>query len=157
VITSFIIHYSGGRLTPHSLLDLTHAAEITPAGSRQDYTQFFVWLLRARLGRAAEANRELAAYMNPERQLSQEPWVVEVGAFLLGNVTEDDLLTAAASPDAFFAFFALFCAIPSVARLLLNRALLVRGPLRDLRWSRQLRHIPTSTQRFNQGDSAGHL
>ncbi len=38
--------------------------------------------------------------MNPERQLSQEPWVVKVGAFLLGNVTEDDLMTAAASPDA---------------------------------------------------------
>jgi tetratricopeptide (TPR) repeat protein len=82
-----------------SLLDLTHAAEVTPAGSRRDYLQFFVWLLRARLGRADEANRELAAYMNPERKLSQEPWVVKVGAFLLGNLTEDDLLTAAASPD----------------------------------------------------------
>jgi lipoprotein NlpI len=48
----------------------------------------------------APANQKLAAYMTPERRISQEPWTAKVGDFLLGNITEDDLIAAAASPDA---------------------------------------------------------
>ena len=63
---------------------------------RPEYAHIYLWVARAHLGQAEAASQELAAY------LARHPvsgWSAQVAGFLLGRVTEGQLLAASASPD----------------------------------------------------------
>jgi len=65
-----------------------------------DYTQYRIWLLRARAGETVAATHELAAYLAARKTGRPGDWPSTVGRFLIGQLTEADLLRAAANPDA---------------------------------------------------------
>src|SRR5438034_418261 len=62
----------------------------------QAYPRLFIWIIRSRLGEREAADKELATYFNAE----PGTWVSKVATYLLGNLSEVELFTAAASPDA---------------------------------------------------------
>src|SRR5437667_200193 len=62
----------------------------------QAYPRLFIWIIRSRLGEREAADKELATYFNAE----PGTWVFKVATYLLGNLSEAELFTAAASPDA---------------------------------------------------------
>ena len=76
-----------------ALADLARSIELEPAG--QDTTRLRLWVLRTRLGHADEASKELRAFLKGR----VDDWVTALGKFLLGDLTEDDLLQKAASLD----------------------------------------------------------
>jgi tetratricopeptide (TPR) repeat protein len=63
------------------------------------YPRFYIWLIRFQQQRTAQANEELAAYLDKGTGLSGGDWTTKVGTFLLGRITEADFLAAASSPD----------------------------------------------------------
>jgi len=62
----------------------------------QAYPRLFIWIIRSRLGEREAADKELATHFNAE----PGTWVSKVATYLLGNLSEAELFTAAASPDA---------------------------------------------------------
>ena len=62
----------------------------------QAYPRLFIWIIRSRLGEREAADKELATHFNAE----PGTWVSKVATYLLGNLSEVELFTAAASPDA---------------------------------------------------------
>jgi lipoprotein NlpI len=62
-----------------------------------DYVCLYVWLARIRQGETAEANKELAAYLDQHRDTLAGDWVYQIGEFLLGKIGEPDLFGAASS------------------------------------------------------------
>jgi tetratricopeptide (TPR) repeat protein len=77
-----------------ALADFQKACEL---GSCDDYTQFRIWLTRARLGQQAKADRELQTYMDSRDVTNRGDWASALGNYLLGRVTEADLLKDARS------------------------------------------------------------
>ncbi len=61
-------------------------------------TQRLIWIAHSRMGEADVANVELDVYLK-KRQGPSDDWPVTVAGFLLGRISEADLLTAAASSD----------------------------------------------------------
>lgn len=59
----------------------------------QEYPRLLIWLIRSRLGEGEAANKELAAYY---KTMSQG-WTSKIAAYLLGNLSEADLVAGAAS------------------------------------------------------------
>jgi lipoprotein NlpI len=51
------------------------------------------------LGQKEAGDKELAAYLG-QRGKAADPWPARVAEFLLGRISESDLMAAAASPDA---------------------------------------------------------
>jgi tetratricopeptide (TPR) repeat protein len=70
------------------------------SGSGQEYPQLFIWLLRTRVGEGDAASKDLAAFLRQRGPATGSDWVSKVGGLLLGDVSETELLAAAASPDA---------------------------------------------------------
>ena len=65
-----------------------------------NYSHLHVWVIRARQGNPAEANKELSAYLDKHQNGSPADWSSRIGEFLLGKTSEADFLAAAASPEA---------------------------------------------------------
>jgi lipoprotein NlpI len=82
-----------------ALTAYSRAAEISPPSLRRDYLQFRIWLLRVRLQRGDEANRQLTLYLRDRKQPPLEPWISKIGNFLLGKSTETDLVESASASD----------------------------------------------------------
>lgn len=83
-----------------ALGDLIICGELAPPGEGRDYDHLSSWLVRVRLGQAAEANRELAAYLGSRRDTAGADWVSKIGRFLLDQIGESALLADATSSDA---------------------------------------------------------
>jgi tetratricopeptide (TPR) repeat protein len=66
----------------------------------QDYPHLYAWLSRACLGETNLANADLAEYCAKRRNAVHDDWVSTVAEYLLGTISEADLLAAANSPDA---------------------------------------------------------
>jgi tetratricopeptide (TPR) repeat protein len=82
-----------------ALGDLVICDELAPPGESRDYDHLASWLVRVRLGQAAEANRELAAYLGSRPNTTGADWVSKIGRFLLDQISESELLTDAISSD----------------------------------------------------------
>ncbi|MCX6909559.1 MAG: tetratricopeptide repeat protein [Verrucomicrobia bacterium] len=81
-----------------ALVDKRRCCELNPL--KQDYSQVMIWIIRARLNEKAEANKELAAYLEKRGMLGPDNWPVKIADFLLGRISESDLIAAANSSDA---------------------------------------------------------
>jgi tetratricopeptide (TPR) repeat protein len=86
------IHYSLHQWN-EAAQDYLRAAEVDPDNA--NYPQYYTWVIRARSGHRAVADQALAAYVNQTKKSSGAPWENEIGAFLLGQVTEEEFLRAA--------------------------------------------------------------
>lgn len=58
-----------------------------------------VWVMRARQGNTAEANKELSAYLDKHRNGTSADWPSHIGDFLVGTTSESDFLAAAVAPE----------------------------------------------------------
>jgi len=80
--------------------DLIRYVELAPEGrSVQDYPHLFLWLLRSRQGRIAEANQELSIYLEKRSDGLARDWVTGIAEFLLNKIVEADFVAAANSLD----------------------------------------------------------
>lgn len=66
----------------------------------QDYSCYRIWILRTRLGEKAEATKELTAYLEHRKPQSTNDWPLQIGRFLTGQLSEDDFIKAADSPNS---------------------------------------------------------
>jgi lipoprotein NlpI len=60
-----------------------------------DYPRFRIWLIRSRLGEQDAATTELSAYLKSLQDAQLTDWTAKIGQFLVGTMTEDDLLNVA--------------------------------------------------------------
>jgi len=82
----------------NALADYRHALALSERGL--EYVRLPVWLLRARLSEGEAASKELADYAAKYRGDSRDLWTFKVIDHLLGNITETELLAAAADPNS---------------------------------------------------------
>lgn len=81
------------RRFAEAVADFRKAAE--PGGDAAYYA-FRIWLARARLGEAVDATKELAERLHA---LKLEPWPGRIGEFLLGKISQEELVKAAENSD----------------------------------------------------------
>jgi len=65
----------------------------------QDYAHLMLWVVGSQWGQKEAADKELAAYFD-KRDNAADPWPAPIAEFLLGKISEGNLMAAAASPDA---------------------------------------------------------
>ena len=51
------------------------------------------WIVRARLGEQQAATRELREFLKQERAAGEDGWLVKLGAYLVGEVSETQLFS----------------------------------------------------------------
>jgi gag-polyprotein putative aspartyl protease len=76
-----------------ALKDFRHFCE--KDHSEANYPRFFIWLMTARKGERAAADQELGACFGPGKRPKASRWEKDIGAFLLGNMSEAAFLRAA--------------------------------------------------------------
>jgi lipoprotein NlpI len=59
------------------------------------FPRYYIWLINVRLGKEAEATKELIEYLNSTPVDERDDWFVMIGQFLAGNKSEEDLLRIA--------------------------------------------------------------
>jgi len=91
------LHYNAHKF-PEALADFRKAREL--GSDARDYFCFRLWPLQTRSGEKDEATRELTAYMEHRPVGKPDDWQSKVGRFLAGQMTQADLLKAAADPNA---------------------------------------------------------
>jgi lipoprotein NlpI len=79
------------QFTP-ALGNLRKAVEIDP---KMYYAHFAIWAIRARNGERAEATKDLRASLKPLEGDEKRKWELCIGRFLLGDVTESNLIAQA--------------------------------------------------------------
>ena len=82
-----------------ALADFRRSCEWTDPIKR-DYAHLKIWIVREQLGENEAANKELAAYFDKRDSNTPDKWPVQIANFLLGKISESDLIGAAVSPDA---------------------------------------------------------
>jgi tetratricopeptide (TPR) repeat protein len=80
----------------NALTDYRKACELKPT---DDYAHFDIWLCSSSLRNSERANTDLKAYLSARGSKDPGDWPSEVGWFLVGQITEQDLLRAAKSAD----------------------------------------------------------
>ena len=104
----YIVNYPGGRgyhdrgcayydlgRYAVALADFRKACKL--GSDVTDYSECRVWLIQTRLGAKEEATQGLTAYL-AQRKGNPDDWSAKIGRYLLGQVSEADLLTASATP-----------------------------------------------------------
>ena len=80
-----------------ALVDFRKACEL---GSEfQDYSRYRIWLILARLVGEEAATKELAVYLKNRKAQGPPDWPLQAGRFLAGQISEADLLKAAADAN----------------------------------------------------------
>jgi lipoprotein NlpI len=79
-----------------ALVDLRKASELDPSG---DYTRFYLWLIRTRLGERQAATVELKQYLAQRKTKNPDDWPSKIGAFLTDQLSEEIFLKAVESKD----------------------------------------------------------
>jgi len=79
-----------------ALGDFRRACEL---GSEvQDYSQYRIWIIRARSGEQDAATANLVAYLKHRNPRNSSDWPGQIGRFLTGGISESDLFAAAIEP-----------------------------------------------------------
>ena len=81
-----------------ALADFRRCEEL-PDNGLKDYVAIHVWLVQTRAGRAAEANQELAGYLNNRTTGAPNDWPVQIARFLLNQSSEANLFAAISPAD----------------------------------------------------------
>lgn len=89
--------YANGDLSG-AVSPLIVSSELAPQ-TTDGYLHLVIWLIRAEQGQLAAANQELSAYLRSRGPASAHDWLATIGVFLLGQISEADLLAAAGSGD----------------------------------------------------------
>ncbi len=99
---TFVYHLRGflyydTHESTNALADLRKPASLDT--SERDYTHFYIWLARARLGEEAAAMDELEDYRQNRKGGPTDDWAGSVLAYLAGQLSESELFKAAESED----------------------------------------------------------
>ena len=90
-----------GRLAKGSmdgaLSDMKAYCQLAPQDAFTDYARLYIWLIESQQGQLAEANQELSKAMNSGWNGAATSMVTRIGEFLLGQISENELLKAASS------------------------------------------------------------
>jgi lipoprotein NlpI len=78
-----------------ALEDYNRFFELSKEG--QEDPRLYVWLIRARTGQTHAANKELVDYLQQRENAAD--WFSTVASYLLGRISDADLLAAAKSSD----------------------------------------------------------
>jgi lipoprotein NlpI len=81
-----------------ALSDMKTFCVLAPQDAYTDYARLYIWLIRTQQNQLAEANQELTQAMNSGWNGSADSMVTKIGEFLLGQISESDLIAASASP-----------------------------------------------------------
>ena len=85
-----------GRITSLELTDaLSDFREVLKLNPIDDWATIRVWLVRARMGARREATQELEAAILRRRAGGAPEWVMTISDFLVGRVSQADLLRQA--------------------------------------------------------------
>ena len=57
----------------------------------RDYAQFRIWLVRGRMGQQEAASHDLRSYLQTRATRQVDDWPVNIGLFLTGQMSEEDL------------------------------------------------------------------
>ena len=76
---------------------VTDYAEASRLDIHHAYPQIFIWIARTREGQNVVANQEFAAYLDRHVETSAGHWATKAGEFLLGRISESELIAAASS------------------------------------------------------------
>ena len=90
-----------GRLAKGSLdsalSDMKTFCQLAPQDAYTDYARLYIWLIESQQGHMAEANQDLSKAMNSGWNGASDSMVTRIGEFLLGQISEDELLKASTS------------------------------------------------------------
>lgn len=81
-----------------ALQDLNQSCALSD--KNQDYSRIHIWLIQTRQDETETANKELAGYLEKQKNAGRSTWPSKIAGYLLGNMSEADLLAAAKSTDA---------------------------------------------------------
>jgi tetratricopeptide (TPR) repeat protein len=82
------------RNWPAALVDYRQVGTLGDVDRRQGYAQICLWQIRTGMSEPAEANKNLADYLNGRRNKKPIDWTSWVGNFLLGKTDEATFLTS---------------------------------------------------------------
>jgi len=86
------------RNWPAALADFRKHCDLNP--HEQDHPRLVIWLIQTRLAQKDEADKELALWLDKRAKEAPESWPAKIAAFLLGKISENELMAAAVFPDA---------------------------------------------------------
>ena len=84
-----------------ALNDMKTFCQLAPQASQDtyaDYARLYIWLIRTQQNQMAEANHELDKAMNSGWNGAADAMVTKIGEYLLGQISEEDLIKSATSP-----------------------------------------------------------
>jgi lipoprotein NlpI len=81
-----------------AIVDFRRTLELKPTA--QDYMRIGVWIARTKKGEKSAANDELAGYLGKRTPDADGDWPAKIARFLMGQISEADLLAEAKSSDA---------------------------------------------------------
>jgi tetratricopeptide (TPR) repeat protein len=83
-----------------SLPDLQRVCTLLPASSRtQWYAQLRVWMVEGQLGEKVKADGQLQRFLAAHKTSQPTEWPAKIGAFLLDQLSETELVAAAQASD----------------------------------------------------------
>jgi tetratricopeptide (TPR) repeat protein len=88
---------SNGRDFDRALSDFREALSMNP---NNDWAALRIWMIRARMGARDEATAELRATIARRRSAGAPGWVMTIADFLVGHISEADLIKEAESTGA---------------------------------------------------------
>jgi tetratricopeptide (TPR) repeat protein len=80
-----------------ALSDFQRACKLDPS---QDYARFGAWLSGSLLGKSKATTMELKEYLAGHPTTNSDDWPSQIGRFLAGQITEQELLAAAEDTDS---------------------------------------------------------
>jgi lipoprotein NlpI len=80
-----------------ALEDMKAFTQFAPQDGYTDYARLYIWLIETQKGQLAEANKELELAMNTSWNGKSDDMVTRIGEFLLGQISESDLIKASGS------------------------------------------------------------
>jgi len=81
------------------MTDLRKFCEMAPRDNDTDYARLYIWLISTQENPQGHADQELSTALQNDWNSSPEDLVSKIAAFLLGHISETDLIANAASPD----------------------------------------------------------
>ena len=82
-----------------ALSDFYKARELGLEAKCQDYSLYYTWLIRVRLGEQDSANKELQSYLDNRKTGTSNEWPPKIARLLVAQITESDFFKAAENPD----------------------------------------------------------
>jgi tetratricopeptide (TPR) repeat protein len=83
-----------------ALDDLSRSDRLATNRNQHDYAHLRIWVLQTRQGQTAKADKELSDYLRGRSDGSSQDFPSEVGEFLLGRVSESELMASAVSANS---------------------------------------------------------